>query len=381
MLHEFLNENRTELIERCRAKVALRAAPRATPKEMEHGIPLFLGQLIETLRYEESHAGLENRKASGHNAEGDRFATAEMTATASKHGYELLRKGFTVDQVVHDYGDLCQAITELAFERNAPVAPDEFRTLNGCLDNAIADAVSEFSRQRDELVSDTGDRAMSERLRSLSREMRNCLNSAALSFAAIRGGGVGLQGATSVVLETSLVCLRDLIDGELADARLAAGMPSQMDDVAVDRFINEVQLGASLEARASGCEFSISPVEAGLGIRVDKAMLYSAVSNLLFTRPHSQVFLRAFGTLDRVFIEVEDRCVIPFEETGEAMSLLFARLGANESRLGLGLSIARRAVEASGGKLRVRDIPGSGCVFTIDLPRHELAVELSPGVA
>lgn len=45
MLHEFLDANRAELIERCRAKVARRAAPRPTPKEMEHGIPLFLGQL------------------------------------------------------------------------------------------------------------------------------------------------------------------------------------------------------------------------------------------------------------------------------------------------------------------------------------------------
>ena len=49
--------------------------------------------------------------------------------------------GYTADQVVHDYGDLCQAITDLAFERDAPFAVDEFRTLNRCLDNAIADAV------------------------------------------------------------------------------------------------------------------------------------------------------------------------------------------------------------------------------------------------
>jgi signal transduction histidine kinase len=35
-----------------------------------------------------------------------------------------------------------------------------------------------------------------------------------------------------------------------------------------------------------------------------------------------------------------------------------------------GLSIARQGIEASEGTLTVRDIPGTGCVFTIDLPRH-----------
>ncbi|MEO8922847.1 MAG: hypothetical protein ABI330_08485 [Caldimonas sp.] len=70
-----------------------------------------------------------------------------MTATA--HDKDLLDLGYSVDQVVHDYGDLCQAITDLAFERDAPFAVTEFRTLNRCLDNAIADAVTEFGFQRE----------------------------------------------------------------------------------------------------------------------------------------------------------------------------------------------------------------------------------------
>ena len=49
-----------------------------------------------------------------------------------------------MDQVVHDYGDLCQAVTELAFERNAGIAVGEFHTLNRLLDNAIAAAVTEY---------------------------------------------------------------------------------------------------------------------------------------------------------------------------------------------------------------------------------------------
>src|SRR5688500_9068963 len=101
MLHEFLTANRDELIGRCRAKVAKRPAPTPTAIELEHGIPLFLDQLIVTLRHE-----------LGAPRDGSSQAPAEMGATAGRHGNEFFRKGFTVDQVVHDYGDLCQSVTE-----------------------------------------------------------------------------------------------------------------------------------------------------------------------------------------------------------------------------------------------------------------------------
>ena len=379
MLHEFLDANRAELIERCRAKVALRPAPRPTPKEMEHGIPLFLGQLIETLRLEESPVALESRKTPGHLGTAKGHMSSEIATTATKHGHELLRQGFTVDQVVHDYGDLCQAVTELAVERKALVSADEFHTLNRCLDDAIADAVTEFGWQRDQLISEMGSRAMSERLGFLAHELRNLLNTAMLSFAAIKGGGVGLNGATSAVLDKSLIGLRDLIDRALSDVRLAAGVPSQLDYIAVVRFIAEVQVAASLEAKARGCEFTVFPVEPGLAVHADTQLLTSAVSNLLqnafkFTRPNGHVSLKAYGTGDRVLIEIEDQCGGLPEGKAEAMFLSFEQHHADRSGLGLGLSISRRAVEACGGKLLVLDMPGIGCMFTIDLPRGDGAV-------
>ena len=60
MLCEFIVLNREEIIRRCRAKVATRP---------------------------------------------------EMVSSACLHGSDLLRQGFTVSQVVHDYGDVCQSIT------------------------------------------------------------------------------------------------------------------------------------------------------------------------------------------------------------------------------------------------------------------------------
>ena len=43
------------------------------------------------------------------------------------HGHDLLHQGFSVSQVVHDYGDVCQSITELAMELAAPISAEDFR--------------------------------------------------------------------------------------------------------------------------------------------------------------------------------------------------------------------------------------------------------------
>lgn len=373
MLHEFLNTNHAELVERCRAKVALRSAPEPTVAEMEHGIPLFLTQLIETLRLEQLPDG---SKAAPPLA-GDpatRDVPGELASSATQHGRELLRRGFTVDQVVHDYGDLCQAVTELATEQKAPICPDEFRILNRCLDDAIADAVIEYGLQRDQVMFEISSRAMSERLGFLAHELRNLLNTAVLSFAAMKAGTVGTSGATAGVLDRSLTGLRDLVDRLLVDVRLGAGMPSNLEYVAVDGLIAEVQVASSLEAKAKRCRFTVCPVEAGLAVQADRTMLQSAISNLLqnafkFTRAHSHVTLRAYADGERVRIEVEDQCGGLPPGKAEAMFAAFGQQHADRTGLGLGLSISRQAVEASGGMLGVRDVPGTGCVFTIDLPR------------
>jgi hypothetical protein len=110
MLHEFLDENREELIERCRIKVARRRSPDVTDAHLEHGIPLFIGQLIKTLRLEQTSKPLNSRRVSGPSGGNGKSGTSEISGTAAQHGRELLQHGFTVEQVVHDYGDLCQAI-------------------------------------------------------------------------------------------------------------------------------------------------------------------------------------------------------------------------------------------------------------------------------
>jgi hypothetical protein len=130
-MHAFLFNNRDELIARCKAKVAQRPRRAATAEQLANGVPLFLEQLTRTLEAEVQGDVGKSLRISGASG-GDVTALSEIGVSAAAHGKRLLESGFTVDQVVHDYGDLCQAIADLAVERDAPFSVDEFRTLNRC---------------------------------------------------------------------------------------------------------------------------------------------------------------------------------------------------------------------------------------------------------
>ena len=374
MLHEFLTDNRAELIERCGLKVAQRVAPKPTHAELEHGIPLFLDQVIKTLHMERMPDPMRSREVSGPSGGGGEDVS-EIGTTAARHGLELLQQGFTVDQVVHDYGDLCQAITDLAFERSLPVGIDEFRTLNRCLDNAIADAVTEFSRQRECQITERDAHSLNERLGSLARELRTLIRTATLAATAMKAGSVGLGGATSAVLDRSLVGLGNLVDRSLADVRVMAGLPARRELISLPEFIAEVEISAALEARSRGCRFAVTASGLGLAVDGDREMLAAAVGNLLqtafnFTERDTEVSLAVYSGEDRVLIDVADNCggVVP----GHAARLLqpFAENAADKPDAGLELATCRSSVEANGGFIRVREGADSGCVFTIDLPRH-----------
>src|SRR5687767_14496856 len=206
MLHEFLTANRDELIRRCKAKAGMRDARPLSPSELEYGVPLFLEQLVQALRGEQAGSvrarvvfGPWNKTA----------AAVENSRTAALHGAELLAMGYTVDQVVHGYGDVCQAVTELASEKNAPVSVEEFHTFNRLLDNAIADAVSSYARHREASLGPAGG-GLHARMGTLADEQRELLETAMKALQALKVGNIGLNGATGNLLEESLVKLRDL---------------------------------------------------------------------------------------------------------------------------------------------------------------------------
>jgi hypothetical protein len=94
MLSEFVRDHREEIIARCRARAAGWMVPHPTALELEHGIRLLLRGLEQTLE-------CELRQRSG------------AVTVAVPPGEDLLRSGFTIAQVVHNYDDVHKTITEL----------------------------------------------------------------------------------------------------------------------------------------------------------------------------------------------------------------------------------------------------------------------------
>ncbi|MEO7273086.1 MAG: HAMP domain-containing sensor histidine kinase [Vicinamibacterales bacterium] len=353
MFHEFITTYRTEIIARSREKLTARPWPTATTTELDNGVPLFLTQLAQTL----------DREASG-----PAVSTTGIGATASLHARELLALGFTVSQVVHDYGDICQAVTELAIEMKAPITTEEFHTLNRCLDTAIAEAVTEYAR----LTAESRSLEEAERSGLVAHETRDLLNTALLAFAAIKRGSVAINGSTAAVLSRSLAALKDLVDTTLADIRMTA-KSQRRQILSVQSLVNDLVATSGLQADSRGVHLDVEPAEAALEVMGDPQLLTSAAMNLLsnafkFTPASGRVVLRAYRRDTHAVIEVEDQCGGIPDSTGDPFRSFGEQRGSDRTGLGLGLFIARKAIRAHGGDIYIRNLPGKGCVFSIEIP-------------
>jgi signal transduction histidine kinase len=194
-----------------------------------------------------------------------------------------------------------------------------------------------------------------------------------LAFESIKTGRVASGGSTALLLGRCLIRLQDLIDRSLAAVRLEAGI-EHFERILVADFLGEVEIGARMQAESRRLDFTLESVDRTVTIEGDRQILAGAVSNLLqnafkFTRKGGKVTLTARTTPDRVLLEVEDECGgLPPGKT-EDLFRPYEQRGKDRRGVGLGLAICRKAAKASGGEVRVRDIPGKGCVFTLDLPR------------
>ena len=345
MLHEFISMNREEIIRRCRKKVAMRSVPPPTEAEIDHGVPVFLDQLTDALRL-----GLTT--------------TPDIGMSAIQHGHDLLLQGFTMSQVVHDYGDVCQAVTDLAVEVNAPISTDDFRTLNRCLDEAIASAVTEYGREQNQSTLDGESARGSERLGFLAHELRNLTNTAIFAFEVLKTGNVGVAGSTGTVLHRSLMGLRALIGRSLTESRFTRAS-QHPEPFLVSRLVDELSAAATLEANARGIRLIVMPVEEGVTIEGDRQVLAAVAGNLLqnafkFTRPRTTVTLRVVASAERVLIEIQDECGgLPAGNVNELFRP-YEQRGTNRTGVGLGLAFSRWGVEANNGRIYARNLPDEG---------------------
>lgn len=215
--------------------------------------------------------------------------------------------------------------------------------------------------------------AETERLGYLAHELRNKINSAMLAFGILKDGQVGVGGSAGAVLDRSLRGLQDLITRSLAEVRVEAGTQHR-ERINVRELVEEIEVEASMAARRRGQQLTVTEVPLDLELDADRQLIAAALTNLLsnafkFTPPNGHVWLRTQATKDRVVFEVEDECGgLPVSQLDELFTPWTQR-HADKRGLGLGLPLTRRAVQANGGEVDVRNLPGKGCLFSIRLLR------------
>jgi signal transduction histidine kinase len=352
MLHEFLKANQTDILALSEENTKSLAGDRKTSELLQKGLPLFYRQLILIL--EKKMAGQPSK---------------ELLEGAAQHGREFLNLGYSLSHVVHSYGAMCQAITEVATMKNANISPLEFNILNGCLDVAIAAAVSEF-----QFRSNANHEARENKnLGFLAHELRNSLSAVAVAHQMIKGGIVGVGGSTAAVLEANIVRMGSLIDRSLSEVRMRVDSDIYIENFRLADLFDLIVPTANFDAGKRNQKLIVE-IDGEIELQTDRQFILSAVSNitqnaLKYSKKGSTIWLRGKLVNDRVLIEVEDRCGGLKDDKINSLFEPYVQKNEDRSGLGLGLSITQRAVHLCQGTISVKNHPGLGCSFTIDIPQ------------
>lgn len=219
MLSEFLLTNQEDILALTEKKTLELAGIHQSSTQLKEGLPDFFRQMIGVINNADKPESPPAKDVDAIAEAADRCDEPAMAAaaghpeeaalakTAGLHGAELLRLGYTLSHVVHAYGAMCQAITEIASTENIPINASEFHALNRCLDVAIAGAVTEYQALQDSLTKEQEDKPAG----FSTLEMRNALNSAIIAFQSIKKGTVGIGGSTGQILENSLKRIENLM--------------------------------------------------------------------------------------------------------------------------------------------------------------------------
>ena len=343
-------------MQRWKANVEGSIAPEAMrPVELVNHLPTFVDEIVSALRED---AGLPPEGPS-----------PETSDTAAGHGEQRLRLGFSLDAVVREYGALRDAIVATAREAGAQITFGELRVLSDAIISGIAHAVTEYTHQRDaELL-----RLANEHFAFIAHELRNPLSAATMAFNLLKQQGlIPAEGRSVRALERGLKNTSALVEQTLKMARVASGIELRRQATTIQALLEEAEVGAMSDAEAKGIELRLT-TGSDERVNVDRRLVSSALGNLLrngvkYSHAGSMVEVRGNVSNGRLVIEVEDACGgLPPGKVEEAFAP-FVRLDERQSGFGLGLAIAKQAVDAHGGSIRVQNLPGKGCVFVLELP-------------
>ncbi len=350
LLSQLLASQRDELVRRWTDRVrAAMDSPPLTRAELADHVPAFVDEI---------RLALEDRR------------NLDQSSTAAEHGTQRLRLGFDLNSVVREYGQLRNTILELAHEAGVNPTDFELRVLFDCIITGIAEAVSEYARQRDAELQ----RQAAEHYAFIAHELRNPLQSARTALYLLSQRGQIPPGQAAEALTRGLARIYDLVEHSLELARLGAGVELRREKVRLGSILDEVMAVGASDSEGKGVRIDVA-LEGDDEVHVDVRLLRSAISNLVsnavkFTPSGKAVHVRAHVANGRATIAVEDSCGGLAPGVLDEAFTPFMQHDATRGGFGLGLAIAKQAIDAHGGTIRVENEPGHGCTFILDLPAH-----------
>ena len=354
-LAEVLDEHIEEIVQRFADRLYQSIAATALEREaVIDSLRDFLKELVGGLRAD------ENARRVG--------AVRADSPTAREHGRQRFQLGFDVGSVVREYGTLRDIVLEIVEESGQAFTVAEMRSLSWYLIGGIADAATKYAQERDAELR----RQAARHLAFLAHELRNPLASMKLALAKVeRDSALPPEHRSAGILRSGLTRLTDLVDQALIEMKLTAGAHLTLEDLDLEPFAQSLQ--AEVAGDAEEKQLTVELDLKADRLRADRKYIYSALSNLLrnavkFTQVGGTIRLRVKKTTDHVIFEVEDQCGGLPEGAMHTLFDPYVQLGQDRSGFGLGLAIAKQAVDAHEGTMRVHDVPGHGCVFVLELP-------------
>jgi signal transduction histidine kinase len=353
-LYEVVEARRKEIVKDWASRFRAPHETALTPVALVDHVPKFLDELADGLRLLDALVSAE----------------IDRTSTAGKHGVQRFRLGFDLDQVVREYGVLQRCIIEAAKREDVPVSTEECAVLGESICQGIADAVTQYSRQRDAELR----RQANEHFAFVAHELRNPLGSARLAYQSLKRRGLLPTNALSNLLDRELSRMGALIESTLSLAQTGDGVELRRDRFRIGSLIADAVGESEIAAQDKQIGIEVLPFD-DLEIEADQRLVRSALTNLIgnavkFTATGRSIRISCTDAGSNVMLEVNDACGGLPEGAIEKIFAPFVQAGADRSGFGLGLAIARQAIEAHGGALRATNRPGEGCTFTIELPKR-----------
>jgi signal transduction histidine kinase len=355
VFHDLLVLERNAILTRCEEKVLrFGGALAARPPIREWTV--FYDELLEQLDSPEP------------------FAFAARLANSDEPALwptETFKFGYSVSDVVKGYEALYQSIAERAESVNYILSPNEHTRLSLSIGTVVADAVADITQEHARVQSQLEVQCLGE----LAHELRNNLQSIIIGLEMMESGSIGTRSNTSESVQRSVKRMGQLIDTTLTEVRMRVEPTVQLTDLRLMEIINEISTTAQFLARTKQITLLLHG-HYDLVVIVDRPLAVSALSNVLqnaikYSREGSTVRMTAFRKARRVIIEIEDECGGLPAGAAEDMFKPFVQRSSDHSGMGLGLTISQNAIKRCGGTMTVRDKPGQGCVFTIDLPEGD----------